>query len=363
MQEAIELYKNGLTIEKASETAKVSFPGLQYQLNKLGLARSNKENSKRHTPEMLEQALSLYKKGYSLDEVYSKTKVSKYTLRIKIKELQIIKIKKEKTNLLLDQSIELYKSGLSTLKVAKQTGIQLGVLTRRLNKLGIIRNNSINSRKFDANHNFFKHIDTEEKAYWLGFIYADGYITTNKGKGKSLGISLNRKDEQHLEIFRNQIEATYPIKHYINNAWGVKVKYCRLLMRSDQLFDDLKNKGAVERKSLILKFPEQDTIPVNLLHHFLRGYFDGDGSFAKHSKEIEYTFKLCGTKEFLNSFSEHINFPNRNLSKRKKDKKNNWCLEIGGRLQVVSIGDYLYKDANVYLNRKYQRYLKLKNKI
>jgi hypothetical protein len=121
------------------------------------------------------------------------------------------------------------------------------------------------------------------------------------------------------------------------------------------MFHDLVSHGMTEHKSLTLKFPQINT---NLTHHFIRGYFDGDGSFSK--SHDGYKFRLCGTKEFLASTGNIMGFPNRKLQKRHKNKTNNYSLDIGGRLQTITLGNYLYQNASVYLERKYQRYVQLK---
>lgn len=130
-------------------------------------------------------------------------------------------------------------------------------------------------------------------------------------------------------------------------------------MTSDQMFDDLFKKGVILHKSLVLTFPSQDIVPAHLTHHFIRGYFDGDGSFSKTNKpNSPYTIKICGTKEFLNGLSNHINYPNRLLNRRHKEKtNNNYSIEIGGRQQVMAIGKYMYENATVYMERKHERYI------
>lgn len=262
----------------------------------------------------------------------------------------------------LEQAITLYKSGIPLMKASSLAGIGSVTLQKYLKKLNLTRSNKINSRKYHLNHNFFEKIESELQAYWLGFIYADGYVSKKK-YDKCLGIAIHEKDESHLKKFKTAINSTYPIKHYTSFGYGIIVNYVRLFMTSDKIFDDLKNLGVFEKKSLILKFPTEQMVPKPFVHHFIRGYFDGDGSFAraaKHNKQ--YTFKLCGTKELLKQVEIEMGFENtRKLSKRYKDKKNNYCLEIGGRLQVIKIGDYMYKDATIYLERKYERYIGLKN--
>lgn len=263
---------------------------------------------------------------------------------------------------IITKAVELYKSGLPLIKASANAGISYECLRRKLKTLGLIRSNKINSRKYALDETFFHEIDTERKAYWLGFIYADGYVSRGKTNQKCVGIALKSKERPHLEQFRRDIQATYPIGTYTTDSYGMDVEYVRILMTSTQMFDDLVSKGVLEHKSLILTFPNATVVPPALLHHFIRGYFDGDGSFARSKKDKEiYTVKILGTKEFLNELSSKMGFPNRTLRKRhKKSHKNNWTLEIGGRKQVVAVGDYMYRDATMFMKRKWQRYLTAK---
>lgn len=191
----------------------------------------------------------------------------------------------------------------------------------------------------------------------MGFIYADGYVSKKiiTETEKKIGIALSTKDINHLEKFKKHINSTYPINVYKSKSFGgVEIEYCRLLMNSDQLFDNLVAKGAFEKKTLILNFPNESIVPKELQNHFIRGYFDGDGSFKKNNDGF-YAFNLCGTKEFLLKCQD-ILAKQTKLEKRHKDNKNNYSFSIGGRLQAKKIGDYLYKNATVYLERKYNRY-------
>ena len=259
-------------------------------------------------------------------------------------------------NPIITEAAELYKSGLTLMEVVERTNIPYSTLQRKLKDLGIVRSNKETSRKYEVRHDYFSVIDTESKSYWLGFMYADGYIT-NSSNQKQVGLALGLDDRDHLELFKSHIQASYPIKEYTTNSFGTPVKYVRLLMTSDGLYTDLVEKGVIKNKSLTLTFPTNQKVPPELMNHFIRGYFDGDGSFSKHSSG--YIVKICGTKEFLHSLSDVIGFPDRSLTKRKQDTKNSWCLEIGGRLQVLQISRYMYDQATIYLPRKYQRYMEL----
>ena len=106
-----------------------------------------------------------------------------------------------------DKIIEIYNNeylhGISTVKLGKKYNVSPAYFCRWFNKLGLpIRSNKENSRKYYINHNYFEIINTEEKAYWLGFIYADGYVQSNRNT-KNIGITLSNIDYNHLIKFNN----------------------------------------------------------------------------------------------------------------------------------------------------------------
>lgn len=125
--------------------------------------------------------------------------------------------------------------------------------------------------------------------------------------------------------------------------------------------NDLISHGIVKNKSLILTFPE---IRTDMIRHYIRGYFDGDGSLSRTTSRSklkwEYQCKIMGTKEFLEEVQRCIGYPEKKLFQRNDDGKNTYYISIGGNKQVEKIMDFLYKDANVYLDRKHERYLELK---
>lgn len=259
---------------------------------------------------------------------------------------------KNKINMAINFYLE---SGLSMKKVACQFDIGLSTLQKYLAHQGLSRNNKENSRKYQANFNYFSNIDTQEKAYWLGFIYADGYISS--GKQKNIGVALAMKDVDHLEKLKTNLNANYPIKTYKSISYGKEIEYARLLMTSDIMHQNLKEKGVCLQKSLILKFPNENIVHKDLINHFARGYFDGDGCLSKSS--TGFTFKLCGTKEFLDKYKTWLGYPNHVLYKRNADQKNTFSLEIGGNLQVIDCCSKIYQQSGLHMERKFQRYLKI----
>lgn len=250
--------------------------------------------------------------------------------------------------------MELYNSGLSTVKIGKMFGKHYSTVRNVLINNGVkLRNNKINSRKYTINENYFKNIDTEEKAYWLGFIYADGYIS-NVGS-KKIGIAIKSSDIKHLEKFNKSLDSTYPIKVYKNDTtYGNNIEYCRLIITSDTMFNDLLNQGVFEHKSLILQPPL--SIPTHLLRHFVRGYLDGDGTISKNGNS--YYVGFIGTKEFLEWLHTYIE-SNEIVLKIRLEQRHENCEALSFKIHgknAYKLLKLLYDDSTIYLNRKYERY-------
>ena len=182
-----------------------------------------------------------------------------------------------------------------------------------------VRDTAYTARKYVCNSNYFSTIDSEEKAYWLGFIYADGYLSKTNYRSNILGISLSVVDKGHLEKFRQAIGFTGNILTYRScSGYSSKTEYARITIRDQQLCDDLEAKGVYYHKTQILRFPDDNIVPEAFIPHFIRGYFDGE--------------------------------------KRHANQVNNYSLDIGGNKQVISIMEYLYSNASVYLERKRDKY-------
>lgn len=180
----------------------------------------------------------------------------------------------------LDKLINLYKSGTSLREMVKITGYSRGFLSKTLKANEVnIRDNTLNSRKYNHDENYFENIDSEEKAYWLGFMYADGYITNN-----SFGFSINSIDINHAIKFNESLQATNPIHEYKGTGYNKDSIMCRTLLTSAKTVNDLIAKGCIRNKTLQLKFPTEDIVSKSLMHHFIRGYMDGDGSINYHNR-------------------------------------------------------------------------------
>lgn len=278
----------------------------------------------------------------------------------------------------------------NTKELAKELGVTYNHLRSTVDNLnkdkGLVKNLKICDEKILKNvkekisnksikynifkEDFFKTIDTEEKAYWLGFLYADGCILTpknkktNKPKGKVLEISLSEKDREFLEKCRTSLGIEKEVKTRISKIKEKEYKSCRLTCCSTKLCDDLIEKGCLPKKSLILKFPDNKQVPKHLINHFIRGYFDGDGcvsftiSKAKDKRyniirdSKNYVVGFVGTEDVLKNINKHL-IENADCSEIKLMKKGRaFQLNFGGISNFINIFEYLYKDSTVFMERK-----------
>ena len=188
----------------------------------------------------------------------------------------------------------------------------------------------------------FEKIDTEEKAYWLGFLYADGSVGSKEDK---IELGLAEKDLKHIEKFKTFMN--------INNkiSYREKTKSYRMSFRSAQCKQDLINKGCVPKKSLILNFPNENQVPKYLIRHFIRGYFDGDGWFTNTEKCFQVG--IIGTENFINGFLdsiENIDKKNKIFDVHREDGAKRYV--FGAYNDVLNFLNWIYKDSNIYLDRK-----------
>lgn len=216
-----------------------------------------------------------------------------------------------------------------------------------------------NNRKYEININYFDTIDSPNKAYILGFIYADGHCCFDEIKHRYyLRICLKEDDKQILDNIKNELEYTGDIYHIDlskRRANGVNASDQECLNINNKYIAQSLNKlGVINNKTYFLKFP--NFLQEDLFQHFIRGLSDGDGCIVSTVSMWSYT----GTYELLlgikNIVEKKLNI-HMSLIKQKKEHENIYRLQISGGKQVKKFLDYIYKDADLKLNRKYELYL------
>ena len=211
------------------------------------------------------------------------------------------------------------------------------------------------------NENVFDQIDTEEKAYWLGFIYADGYISSDPLNGKShyqFEITLSAKDREHLEKFAKFIGYPNGVKEKISTRSGVDTTYesVRILISSKHLWETLNNYGCTPKKSLTLKFPNKTIFKdESLIRHFIRGYFDGDGTLGIY--ENKCLLSVLGTENFLSEIAKFNIYAKTIKNAGTINHSNNAYKLSYSTKEAFGVAYNLYNNSNIYLTRKYDMFL------
>ena len=232
-----------------------------------------------------------------------------------------------------------YSSGRGSVDISKETGIPVDSIIRFCRESGIgIRSYKNAAHRLLVDESCFDLIDTEEKAYWLGFISADGCIT-----GNSLTISLALKDIDHLKKIKSFTKSQHKI--------GIEEKYgrCSWRFRSDKVVNSLVSLGVTERKSLTI-VPCLDRVDKRYTRDYWRGFVDGDGHVSP--KNYPYgVIGLCGTLDVVKSFCEFI--VSRGIPIKTKIRRTGNIYSISIQNKFIDIYRILYKDSKVYLDRKF----------
>lgn len=236
---------------------------------------------------------------------------------------------------------------MSYSEMGKKLGRTRNAVMVKLNKMGLKL-----EKKYSANFGFFDTIDSEEKAYWLGFIFADGFI-----EQFGFGIHLKGSDIGHLKKLNKSIDGNFAIKTFSKRLEITDKEYqmCSIRIYSKHLADRLIELGATRKKSLTIIFPSDIIVPDELLRHFLRGFFDGDGSISVDKRKMQLRCKFsCASIDFVKSlckiFTEmklSFNVPPRRPNNKVYD------INITGKRSNKVLLEYIYGNCEIYLDRKY----------
>lgn len=249
----------------------------------------------------------------------------------------------------IQQIVNDFKSGIPVYKLVQIYGFHKNSLAE------IINSNGGNTMLCSFNEHIFDSIDTEEKAYWLGFLYADGAVSS---RDNGCELSLQLLDAHHL----------YKFKQFLNSSSNIRLDFkigrCRITISNKYFHNKLIELGCTPRKSLTLKFPSTDIFKdQSLIRHFIRGYFDGDGCFSHtysdtKKQRITVSCNYIGTFEFLKVLEQFLQDETIKCSwyKNPKHKNNTYILSLN-KTNSVKMLNYVYSDANIYLDRKYNLYL------
>jgi DNA-binding transcriptional regulator WhiA len=201
------------------------------------------------------------------------------------------------------------------------------------------------------NEDYFELIDTPEKAYFLGFIFADGCLIDNPKEYRyKLNIKIHNKDEYILKKFISLLDSE--VKIWRSNNRDI----CEIGFSSKKMINDLKNIGLHQNKTYTIYYPKIDE---KIERHFLRGYFDGDGCIRinedkrDHSKRGDLRI-VGGSVKFIETLNERmgklfgVNVNKLYGPKNKRYKFIGWA----GMSDIERIYNGFYSDTDLFLTRK-----------
>lgn len=298
--------------------------------------------------------LKLYESGRSIKSLHKKFNISERSISNYLSQNGIhIRVDKDFLTYDVFEAKKLYENGFTLSEISQILNASRQSISKQLKKIGVkvLRSDVMKN----LNENIFDEIDTEEKAYWLGFLFADGNVSS---ENYYIRINLSSKDKHHLENFKKFLNYERDVLNYTTKQ-GYNIS--RMSVSNKHLWEILNNMGCTPNKSLTLKFPiHLFSKRKDLVRHFLRGYFDGDGSLTYRDKEHKRPeIYLIGTVNFLRDMETLIPFkPLKNIFLKHKKNNNNitgvWQKE--GKT-AYEFAKYLYENSTIFLERKYAVYL------
>lgn len=216
--------------------------------------------------------------------------------------------------------------------IAREFGVDRNVIYREMQAFGL-------TRQLRFNTEYFNEINSQDKAYWLGFLLADGCVFKNR-----LTVKLAEKDLGHLKKLHDALDSSVPIHAYPVRG-TVESNHT-----SERLTNSLHKWNCVPNKTSSLAYPN---IPSNMDRHLIRGYIDGDGSVIRKNdatKTLRFCI-CCGSLEFLSAVVSKLPITTK-IHTRTNDWGSAFIIDIGGNKKSKTLRDWLYDGALTYMDRK-----------
>lgn len=248
--------------------------------------------------------------------------------------------------------VDLYYRNLSYHEIKNSFNCSIRCIRSTLKEAGI---NTLQKERYVLNHDYFREINDEHKAYWLGLLYADGAMV----RGNTVTITLKNEDAYLLETFRLDLGLTKQVRYYTrDNGYSKNFEAATLSFASKQIYSDLQNLGMLPNKMATRnKLPD---INLDLMRHFVRGYFDGDGSISNANsinivKGIMYSypkkvFAVIATEPMCRELAGFLNLVTYGIKDSRTEAMK--YLTTKSNSQIKTIADCFYQDATIFMTRK-----------
>lgn len=239
-------------------------------------------------------------------------------------------------------------SGAKGVDVARTFGCTPAMVSKVLKEAGRKGRPRGSDRTYTLDNDFWETVDTEAKAYWLGFLATDGCVS----RAGDVILSLSIRDKGHLEKYREAIGSSHPIKT-VDNSRGYSTSSVlgRFSVTSKKMAADLIALGIVPAKTKNL-VPWDG--PSHLMRHYWRGCVDGDGTVFLNRNGARWTVGFSGTEKMCRAFSSFVNHQTK-LAVTPYHKNGLFHAQYCGKSGPAKVATLLYEGATVFLDRKNEK--------
>jgi len=308
----------------------------------------------------IKNIIDMYLQTEDIEKMMEEFNSNEHDLRIVLKNNQIDRKYNTFSKELNNRVIKLYKDENKKQKdICYDTVVSATGVNNIIDREGIPRKGyTISNRKYQRNSHYFDVIDTPNKAYILGLLYADGCNHYDSVRPHIITLSLQESDKAILDKIKNELEYEGPLRFIpLNNKNNNHKNQYALVINDPYMSDVLKELGLIKAKSLKLKFPE--FLPEELIRHFCRGYFDGDGNIYYYQKYNKCSTQTVGTLDMCEHLSKILNSMDckNNIKHPKQCGDNTFIIQTSGNKSSYQFLSWMYEDAEMKLDRKYQYYI------
>lgn len=349
-KQIVELYLQGVSVAKIGKIFGCSRNPIKKVLNNNGIRL---DNVLRKIPESeYQNIVKLYNSGMTQEEVAKEYGCEKHIVYTILKKLGVPAHPNGIAKEIAEEMYKLYVNGKRTPEIAKIYGLDRRTIGRVFKRNGFETDRKV----YHCDEHYFDSIDNQDKAYILGLLWSDGCNQLDRGK---VVIQLQEQDKGILEDIRNVSNNERPLyKISLNDKNPNWQNSIVLTWQSRHVSQTLNDYGMVPRKSLVLEFP--DWLSVDLYPHFLRGYIDGDGSIYYSEDRNVFCVSMVGTKMFLDVVRKIFADIGVKASMSHKNGSSDvtYTLYTTSNPGALKLLNWIYKDSNLKLQRKYQKYEK-----
>lgn len=354
----VEMYNEGATAEEIGKKFGASKSTILRTLRHQNVHMRSDRKIYLNNPEIIR----LYNDGVPLEEIAAKFNCTRPTICRILKE-ENVQSRDRDYSMEREEVVKMYtEEGVGINTVGKKFNVSPRFVLKHARKAGVMRTNE--DYQYNLNIDYFKQIDTRNKAYVLGIMYADGNVTDNH----DIRLSLTEKDKNILDKIKEDMGYDGPLQYCDNAKRKYKTKPCYTLsIKRVKMAKDLIKLGCMPNKTWEARFPGEGILPPEFIADFCRGYWDGDGHVSKDEK----TLAVIGNKFFISEMITKLPINNPRLYYKQSTKftddpdKQTLLCYVGIKHGVKQLIQFLYGDCDkhLYLPRKRDKALHWLSKL